>query len=554
LADKLAKTAASRNIDQIIAGQGDTIRGIAVGIRQSLDQQLQIALPAQRAISGLAQPQAPFGRGIVPLTNRADQLPFPGAIPQEARGRLNVLNPGGVTGLGGQFGGVPPEAIQSFNRYRDEAQRAIDAVNAAATRGEQVLRDKLHVPESSIIQLRAFGQRIDEISQKQADLQLNLQYSEYNRQLYIARRTLGDIAGLIGKGGATQIGVLERQQLLLSRRSQQLGLESQQLGLQTGYLQQQSALIGQQSNALQLQLSQRQINFQRAVSGFTSPGLTPEERAARVEEAKIEADYAQKQLDFAKQQYTIQQQQLAINQTQLGIQKQSFDIAKAQYENQVALQDATNLRAYQDAAAAIAELQKSFATGIEIAALEQLKTAITNERDIFVQELTAQTTAEEEFIKAENQFALDLMTQTGKFTVGIVRQVQNAFYQIRAALPWFFGGGTGSTGYTGDTFANLREGGHAAGMVGTVSSPTSLGYAGEAGKEMVAIIRNPKPYPAGVGSSTAAPSFTINMPVYISGNTVRDDRDLTELAARVSRLVESNMGRRASQFGFRVTR
>jgi len=528
LTEQLGKAAARRTPEQIIAGQQDQLRGIRAGINADLGLQLRTFLPAQRALSSLAQPQAAFGRGVVPLNNLADRLPF-GGLPQTIRGELNV--PGQVTGIGGQFKGVPPEAIASFSRYRSEAQAAIDAVNAKAAEGEKVLRDTLHVPQGTINELRGFGQRIDQISQKQANLQLDLQYSQYNHQLFIAKRTLGDIAGLIGRSGGTEIGVLQRVDLLLGRQNQKLAFKSQ--------------LIGQQAQSLQFELQQRQINFQRSVAGFTAPGVTPEERAARIEEAKIEADYSQKQLDFQKQQFDLA--------------KQQYELSKKQFENQVALQDALNTRAFTDQAAAIAEMVKAFQTQVEVAALEELKSAIAAQRDQLVADISAQASAEEQYLKAEAQFATDLMTQTGQFTVGIVNQVKKVFDEIRASVPWFFGGGGGGggggSGIPGDTSAKQREGGHAAGMLGEVTQPTSLGYAGEAGKELVAVIRNPRPYPVGMGTSGGGASGSFS-PIYItiSGNSVRDDRDLDELATRVGRIVETNMGRRASQFGFRTTR
>lgn len=532
LTEALGKAASRRSPDQLLAGQTDAIKGIRFGINQDLQNQLKVFLPAQRALSSLGQPQPAFGRGVIPLNNLADQSPF--NLPQTMRGQLNV--PGQVSGInvGGrqQFGGVPPEAIASFNRYRSEAQTAIDAVNAKAAEGERVLHDTLGVPMETIAQLRGFGQRIDEISQKQANLQLGLAYSQYNHQLFIAKRTLGDIAGLIGKSGGTEIGVLQRVDMLLGRQNQKLSFKSQ--------------LIGQQANELQLQLSQRQINFQRSIAGFTAPGLTPEERAARIEEAKIEADYAQKQLDFQKEQFDLQ--------------KQSYELSKAQFENSIALQDALNTRAFTDQAAAIGEMIKAFQTQVEIAALEELKSAISAQRDQLVQDIQAQTSAEESFLKAEAQFATDLLTQTGDWTVATVNKVAQVFQKITAALPpWMRNlGPTGSTGSGGGTpdYSGKPKGGFASGFVGSFNTPTTATF-GEAGMEHVAVIRNPRPMPIGVlggGGAGAGGGLTINMPIYISGNSVRDDKDLTEIATRVSRMVEVNLGRRASQFGLRVTR
>jgi hypothetical protein len=361
----------------------------------------------------------------------------------------------------------------------------------------------------------------------------------------------------LGKTGGTQVGLLQREQLLLSRRSQSLSLQSQQLSLQTGELQQQSAELGQQQNFLQLQQSQRQINFQRAVAGFTAPGLTPEERRARIQEAELEADYAQKQLNFQKEQFKLQQDQIAINREQLGFQREAFALAQAQYQNQVALQDALSGRAYEDQLAAIAELQKAFATGVEIQALENLKVAITRQRDIFVEELNAQVQAEMDFIKAESQFAADLMAQTGRFATNLVSRVKQVFDDIRRQNGWFFGGSFGDTSGENATRNRIPEGTepsgryNAPGMLSMVSQPTQMTM-GDAGGELVAVLRNPKPV-LDFGSRQQA---TILAPIQINvtGNTVRNDSDLETLALQVSRLVEERMGRRMTTLGITVAR
>ncbi|HXS47570.1 MAG TPA: hypothetical protein VN756_08910, partial [Solirubrobacterales bacterium] len=452
---------------------------VQFGIQNNLKNTLETFLPAQRGLQFLAQPQAPFGRGLVPLNDQGQ------------------LDQGGVTGLQvegkTQFSGVPQSAVQSFREYEQEASAALDAINAKAAEGERVLADKLGVPESVIGELRGLGERIGEINQQQADIRLDLQMSQYNRQLFLAKRTLGDLAGLTGREGGTFIGQLQRQDLLLSRRSQLLSLQSNQLSLQTSELQQQSGELGQQQSILQLELAQRRVNFQRAVAGFTAPGTTPEERAARIEEAKIEADYAQREIDFQRQQVGIQGQVLKINREQLGIQQQQAALAAQQYANTVALQDALNNRAYEDQAAAIAELQKAFESAQQLQALENLKSLITTQRDLLVQEMEAQVAAEEEFIKAQGQFAQDIMSQTGEFVQTVVDDVATVFTRVSRAfaqsgLGRFLGYNepSGSTGPTTRDTTREREstnsGGAAAGFLGQIQGPTQI-TVGEAGTE-----------------------------------------------------------------------
>ena len=264
-----SQQAATPSTDALLAAAEPQLKALRFGIENNLKNQLEIYLPAQRAIQRAAQPIQPLTAGL-------------------------LEKPGTVTGLGesGRFAGVPPAATASFGRYQSEAQRAIDAVNAKAAEGERVLTETLGVPQSTLDGLKNLGNRIAALTTRQREIQLDAQYSAYNHQLFIAERTLGDLAGLTGRQGATQVGNLQREQLLLGRKTQALQLQGQLLGLQSGQLQQQSSEIGYQANQLQLAQSQRQINFQRATAGFTAPGLTPEERAARIEEAKIEADFA----------------------------------------------------------------------------------------------------------------------------------------------------------------------------------------------------------------------------------------------------------------------
>ena len=502
-------------------------------VRQNLKDQLETFIPAQRGIQFLAQPQAPFARGLVP----GGTAPSPG---------LNI--PGQAPG---QFGGVPTSARESFRQYEQEATAAIDAINAKAAEGERVLAEKLGVPESTIAELRGFGERIGEINQQQADIRLDLQFTQYNRQLFLAKRTLGDLAALTGREGGTFIGQLQRQDLLLSRRSQSLSLQSQQLGLQTQQLQMQSSEIGQQQNMLQLQLAQRRVNFQVAAAGFTAPGTTPEERAARIDEAKIEATFAQREIDFQRQQLGIQQKTLAINREQFGIQQQSVGLAQQQFATQIALQDALNNRAFEDQAAAIAEMQKAFAASQQLQALENLKQVITTQRDLFVQELEAQVAAEEEFVKAQAQFSADLMSQTGEFVETTVNQVATVFNRAAAAFAQSslgrFLNVPQAENINRDLYPESGVGpGRAEGHTGTYSTPTTM-TVGEAGTEEVAILRNPRRmFLGGTGGSGSTNIF-----ISITGNEIQadDDSSLAKMADRLANMVEERLGRRSRAFG-----
>ena len=359
--------------------------------------------------------------------------------------------------------------------------------------------------------------------------------------------------------------MLQRQDMLLSRRSTMLSLQSNQLSLQTQELQLQSSELGQQQSILQLELAQRRVNFQKAVAGFTAPGTTPEERAARIEEAKIEADYAQREIDMQKQQVGIQSQVLKINREQLGIQQQAAGLAAQQFANQVALQDAMNNRAFEDQAAAIAEMQKAFEAQQELTALENLKNIITTQRDLLVEEMKAQIEAEEEFIKAMGQFATDIMSQTGEFVttvvtdvVAVFTKVSNAFAQ--SGLGRYLGvestptpgtgtsGGTGTVGVPGGNYNESDDefGPQAEGFSGRITSPTKM-LIGEAGAEEVAILKNPRSFMLGGGGGGGGGNVTVQ--VLVTGNSVTNEAEEERLAAKVAERVQDILSRRTSTFG-----
>ena len=425
------------------------------GIEMQLKNQQEIFLPAQRAVQFAAQPIPAFGRGLVPL----------GEAPAGTRGQQGARpDLGGVSGLttqaapmiGGtappettRFGGVRQSAIDSFRQYEAEASKVIKNINALATEGDRVLAEKLGVPESVITELKGYGERIDALRQEQADIRLDVEMTQYNRQLELARRTLGDLAGLTGREGGTFIGQLQRQDMLLSRRSQWLSIQSAELSLQTTQLGLQSAEIGQQQNLMQLERAQRQVNFQRAIAGFTAPGTTPEERAARIEEAKVEADYAQREIDFQRQQLTIQQKTLVINREQFALQQASVGLSVQQYGVQVALQDAINNRGYQDQLDTIQEMVDAAEAQDQINVRQNMIDLIATERDLFTESLNKQIEAEQTFIDEMTKFTTDIMEKTGVFTTEVVNQVTELFEEIRSQpspFPSWMTGGSGERG------------------------------------------------------------------------------------------------------------
>src|SRR6185295_1807752 len=194
--------------------------------------QLNATIPAQRGLEFLNQPPTPFGAGALPIAQGTN-----GATP--------------FGGLGGGFGqnlAVDPQAIASFNQYRSVAQSAIDAVSAKAREGKQALLD-MGVPQSTITEIENLGNTAQGIELGIANEQAALNAFQYNRQLFVMRRSLADAVELTGRQAGEQgrLGRLQRENFELGKRQNALQIESQELSLA---------------------LSQRQINFQRALAGF----------------------------------------------------------------------------------------------------------------------------------------------------------------------------------------------------------------------------------------------------------------------------------------------
>ena len=233
-------------------------------------QQLQqfTQLPAQQALQNLAQPLLPTSTGIVGA-NRKEQdrinADLKGA--NDLQGQLNTKYAEGQKVIPDTY---KAEGVKEFGQAWGQAfQSGLDAVTAT-------------------------GKQIASLQSGIVNEQANYEVAQYNYQLFIAKRSLSDIGGLTGKNfgaGQSYLGVLEKQNLALSRQGQQL----------------------------QFNLSQRQINFQTALAGFQAPGVTPEERQANVKEAQLEAGYAQKQLDIQKQMFGNQVQIVDIQNLRQGV-------------------------------------------------------------------------------------------------------------------------------------------------------------------------------------------------------------------------------------------
>ncbi len=531
-------------------------------------------LPAQQYLQQLAQPLLPFEESVAART--------PGA--------------------------------QDASNY-DSAKASIDAAQASlksyAAEGEKAAMASVQMADAltggnltgqwvqATQAVAMYGKQIQQLQVGMMWKQVNLQVAQYDEQIRIANRSLADAQEFldgIDRAGNNNLGLLERQarmysqqsaeigfqQQALGQQSAQLGLQNQQLGirskelsLQTAQLSRQSQELGFQAQAMQLAMNQRQINFQQSVASFAAPGMTPEERAARIAEAKAEAEFAQAQQDIAMEQFDIAKeifgmegQQLAISAQTLELDKASYaiqvqqvelsgralDIARASYDVQQAIIDVNAAQAVEDLSHQIDLLTQARSVTIELAidsenlaALQQAQAAeLAKAQDILSEAQDMQT----QIIQAQVQIAALLGQATAGYAAAVLGALKYGIeainvYAIQALQQFNTIGRPSGSGQGGSRF-------EAPGYIGEFKSPTQM-TVGDAGGEMVAILRNPKSMTLGPGSGGGGGGGDF-IQINVTGNTVRNDEDLETLANVVSYKVEQIMGRRASLQGFRVQR
>lgn len=365
-------------------------------------------LPAQAFLQRLAQPILPAGTGIA-AANAAEA----------AKAATSNRETAGIQ--------------QRITDYQEQGRKAV-----AETYRPAIVRDFGQAAgqafDRTLNLIEATGKQIAGIQASLSNEQAAYQVAQYNYQLQIAKRSLSDIGGLTGRNfgeGQSYLGILERQNLALSRQGQLLSFE----------------------------LNQRQINFQTAVAGFEAPGVTPAERQARIKEAQIEADFAQRQLN----------------------------IQKAIFGNQVQIVDISNLRQGVDLAGQIGLLVQgrkvTFDTETaqqQLAALNTTQADLVNQVGVYfgtINSLTATGIGQIQQLEATagqamTNVAVAVLSQFGIFIHGLNDYV----------------GAIGQSGRGGGRNQPIN---FQTGELFSTSRPTDI-TVGEAGSETVAVLRNPR--------------------------------------------------------------
>jgi hypothetical protein len=520
------KDASKQSAKELLNGMRPQIEAQKALFRLQSDFQRDQLNPAQFALQLAANPLTRQGGFGERPTNVATGKQVP--IPAIFRGAFN--QPGGGGAVGAQF----TAAFEALSPMVDEADARIKELAADGQRALEAL-----VPADQIVEFRALNKEIAQVGSQIAGLQLgvqqeqlNLQVAQYNNQLRIATRSQTDLLQLTGQIGATggdNLGLLQRQQIMYERQTQELSLQSNELTLQ--------------SNTLSIILAQRQINFQRSLAGFVTPGETPQEIAARAREAELEANFAQKQLN-------IQKEQLKIAREQQGIATQALPL-------QFKIQDIGFQRQLTDINAEIALLNQGVTVAVHTAAAERAiahLTALENElvkkAGTYVEEGAKfangmmETFAQ---LKVATQEATgELIQQSARAWNIVVRQGIEASQYLIGALN--SGGGVAPPGGgaigTDEAFGGPQPTFGASGLMGMTLGPTGF-VAGEAGGEAVAILKNPRT--GSWGGSNTAP---IN--IMVTGNTIGgSEQDQERFAAIIAKKVEEIQSRRGSLLGLR---
>jgi hypothetical protein len=454
---------------------------------RDIERRTQFAIqqqqPAQYALNRIANPL---------VRNEND--------PRLLGANQNILK--GIPGAGSMFRRDQQEMKGFAASYSTELSHAQDTIDARIAQGKKQLLD-WGVPQQLITDLGNVGQAILQIQTNLAQKQTNVAVAGYTNQIRMANRSLRDARdiwrGIHGSVGDTY-GLLEGMNIRLSRQLQLLGFG----------------------------LAQRQINFQQAIAGFVAPGTTPEERAARQKEAKIEAEYAQKQLDLQKQIASNQFQQ-----TGIGASRAVTDL---QASIRIMMAERSLVLETNAAQAAIEKLSEERAILLEQAST-YLEGAIAKENVFFdvlkTVETETGTLLNKQVSQIEKAWQSAAVSYNRDFLIPTYKNIQALFGAMSS----------GTAGANGNPGVMSKP--NAEGFFGTVSKPTTM-LMGEAGTETLAILSNPREV---LAQGIAGGSTGDGRPIQIIFNNpvVHEESDIADIV----RKVEAVLNRKTSLFGMR---
>jgi ethanolamine utilization protein EutQ (cupin superfamily) len=208
-------------------------------------------------------------------------------------------------GAGGRNLGIAGGVSQGFTReYEDLANQA----QAFEDQGVEMMKALMPSQSGLIDEYTQLGDRLKELNEQSGRIKADQAMRSYALSVKQARFAVEDLQALTGKGEGSEIGRLERVNMLMQRRLQILQFEQQQ----------------------------RAINFQVAVAGFQAEGMTGAERAARLQHARREAAVQQEMLNLNRGMFG--------NQVQIVDQRniRSLEVATDNLNNIIATFDENN--------------------------------------------------------------------------------------------------------------------------------------------------------------------------------------------------------------------
>jgi hypothetical protein len=260
------------------------------------------------------------------------------------------------TGIAQRAGYQQPGGATSTSKLNTRGTQLDDAYMEGQAEALQDLHDIYGVSQEIVDEFKLLGQETKAWSVQIAEISAGQAERGFGIQMIKARQSMADLRGLMGKQGGSQIGMLERENVLLQRRGQ----------------------------LLQFEMQQRKLNFGIAMAGFQSIGLTGEERAANIRIAKKEA----------------------------AIGQESLDIGKQTFGNQIQIFDKSNVRAFGNLARDISNMVKSFDENTKIAELQQMLGKANKRTEQLSQRIGTLLSQEMSLRQFENQVIAKLADDT----------------------------------------------------------------------------------------------------------------------------------------------
>jgi hypothetical protein len=353
------------------------------------------------------------------------------------------------------------------------------------------LRERLGVDQQTLDSVRDTSNLIREYAEIDQDLQLGQEQEQYNEQLRISRRHLGDLVGIVGRESAAYRTLVQVQE----DGTRIFGTQVSQ-ATEFGQLTRANIVDQRTLTAISQARSQREINLQLALARMTAPGETPQERAVRQREAELLAREAQRELTINRR-----------------VSRRGFRLEDV--GNQRALQDALAQQGLAESGRTI-DLRVRGSQAIQQVLQQILETkAGTLDLAISVGAQIEQAVLETEIKlqEASNQFSKDFSGEIrSRFDV-MISEGKRFYSSIFGGdgedkdVPQWESPGLGKSGNTGTQYPPRPKSG---GDVWRGETPDTGGPGGSRGMSVTVNIVNP---------------------------SVRDDRDIDNLARKVVRLL-----------------